>query len=361
MLTGSPADSFGNVIDPTEFSGWEEIIATFPEHSFFHSSNWARVLKEAYSYQPLYFTRWQGSALSAFIPVMEIDSFLTGKRGVSIPFTDYCEPLVSNAADFSGLLDEILLYGKREGWKHLELRGGTGYFEQRGFDDRYPGGVTARSKYLRHILQIGKQEDELLRGFNPGTRRNIRKATDSGVRVVISDSKADLDVYYGLHCLTRKLHGLPPQPRRFFDAIYRNVILDGKGFTVLARHQGRNIAGAVYFHSGKKGIYKYGASDRRYQGLRANNLVMWEAIRWLSRNGFEELCFGRTDLDDDGLIRFKRGWGTREQELSYYRYDLRRSIFIQLSPKKNSGRRRVSGLPIPLLRFLGELLYKHVG
>jgi len=49
---------------------------------------------------------------------------------------------------------------------------------------------------------------------------------------------------------------------------------------MLASHKGKNIASAVYFHFGDKAIYKYGASDRKYQHLRANNLVMWEAIRW---------------------------------------------------------------------------------
>jgi hypothetical protein len=302
---------------------------------------------------------------------MEINSFLTGKRGVSLPFTDYCEPVASNAAEFSMLLDDILRYGKQAGWRYLELRGGAGclehqYTECDGLEEeriegKYPARVPCWRTYLGHVLKIGSREDELFRGLKSGTRRNIRRAVDSGVRVVISESKGDLEAYYRLHCITRQRHGLPPQPRRFFDAVYRNVISKGKGFTVLASHEGQSIAGAVYFHSGKNGIYKYGASDWEHRGLRANNLVMWEAIRWFSRNGFEELCFGRTDPEDEGLIRFKRCWGTRERKLPYYRYDLRRSIFVQHSPESSSGRRRISGLPVPLLRFIGELLYKHAG
>ena len=290
-----------------------------------------------------------------------------------MPFTDFCEPVVSNAEEFFKLLDEVFRYGRQAGWKHLELRGGAGYLEGRSSDDpergifkkehdgKYPEGIPRWSTYFRHVLKIGESEDELFTGLKPGARRNIRKAVDSGVRVVISESKSDLAAYYGLHCLTRRRHGLPPQPRGFFDAIYRNVISKGKGFVVLGSHEGKNIAGAVYFHSGKNGIYKYGASDMRHQSLRANNLVMWEAIRWFCRNGFEELCFGRTDPEEDGLIRFKRGWGTREEKLSYYRYDLRRSVFLQPGQKSSIGRRGISDLPIPLLRLIGELLYKHAG
>jgi hypothetical protein len=46
--------------------------------------------------------------------------------------------------------------------------------------------------------------------------------------------------------------------------------------------------------------------------LRANNLVMWEAIRWFSRNQFRSLHFGRTDQVQEGLMQFKRGWGAED-------------------------------------------------
>ena len=44
------------------------------------------------------------------------------------------------------------------------------------------------------------------------------------------------------------------------------------GFVALASYSNRVVAGAVFFHFGSKAIYKYGASDRNYQHLRANNL-----------------------------------------------------------------------------------------
>ena len=38
-----------------------------------------------------------------------------------------------------------------------------------------------------------------------------------------------------------------------------------KGFVILASHQDKVIAGAIYFHFGEKVIYKYGASNKCYQ------------------------------------------------------------------------------------------------
>jgi lipid II:glycine glycyltransferase (peptidoglycan interpeptide bridge formation enzyme) len=131
---------------------------------------------------------------------------------------------------------------------------------------------------------------------------------------------------------------------------------------VLASHGGRTVAGSMYFHFGDMALYKSGASDRKYQHLRANNLVMWEAIRWYCRNGYKNLCFGRTEPENKGLLQFKRGWGTKERTIRYYRYDLVKKAFVQDKSRLKGFHNAVfMRMPTPLLRFTGELLYKHMG
>jgi lipid II:glycine glycyltransferase (peptidoglycan interpeptide bridge formation enzyme) len=131
---------------------------------------------------------------------------------------------------------------------------------------------------------------------------------------------------------------------------------------VLASHRGRPIAGAVYFHFGEKVLYKYGASDKTYQELRANNLVMWEAITWYAQNGFHSLCFGRTDPDHDGLRQFKTGWGTRERVIKYYRYDLKKEAFVKNTYSMNGRMNKIfHRMPISCLNLVGALVYRHMG
>jgi lipid II:glycine glycyltransferase (peptidoglycan interpeptide bridge formation enzyme) len=253
---------------------------------------------------------------------------------------------------FYSLFDEILRYGRKAGWKYLELRGGASRL-----NDAPP-----YQSYMRHVLSIQGGEEKLFRGLKKGTKSNVRKAMHEGVLTSVSDSERDLREYYRLHCMTRKRHGVPPQPLSFFKAVHRNVISKGNGFIVLAEIHGRPISGAVYFHSGKKAIYKYGATDLDYQHLRAGNLVMWEAIRWFSNKGFDELCLGRSEMDNAGLIHFKDGWGARQEPLHYFRYDLRRSAFVKGKPASNGlAERFFRRLPLPFLRIAGEVLYRHMG
>ena len=90
---------------------------------------------------------------------------------------------------------------------------------------------------------------------------------------------------------------------------------------------------------------------------------MWEAIKWYSKNGYESLCLGRTDMENVGLRRFKQGWGTKEYLIKYFQYDLTTDSLI----KNKAGNmdlmfRFVFGkMPIPISRIIGALLYKHFG
>ncbi len=209
---------------------------------------------------------------------MEVNSFITGKRGVSLPFTDRCEPLVSDRIQFETLITCLKEYGKKMGWKYLELRGGMPFLT----------GVGPPVSYLGHTLDLTIGEDRLFSGLRDSTRRNIRKAEKEGVEIVISETMDAMVAFDELNRITRKQHRLPPQPFSFFSAVYEHVLSKALGFVVIASYQGRPVAAAVFFHLDRKALYKYGASDLEHQSVRANNLVMWKAIERLIKGGFRK-------------------------------------------------------------------------
>jgi lipid II:glycine glycyltransferase (peptidoglycan interpeptide bridge formation enzyme) len=212
-----------------------------------------------------------------------------------------------------------------------------------------------------HTLTLESDEARVEKGFKPSTRRNVRKAGDAGITVALERSGEAMASYYRLHCGTRRHHGLPPQPWFFFGRIHAHVIAPGRGFVALAYHEGRVIAGAVFFHFRDQAVYKFGASDRDHLTLRPNNLVMWEAIRWCCCNGIRTFSFGRTEPGNEGLLRFKRGWGAVEQKLNYYRYDLKAGAFTAGASGPKTSYAVFKLMPAPLLRLAGALMYRHVG
>lgn len=340
------------ISNPIAFSDWDEQIRSFPACSFFHRTAWARVLQQSYGYEPCCFSAWDGSALTAAIPLMEVSSFLTGKRGVSLPFTDYCEPLVPHVETSKVLFDEIRREGIKRGWKYIEMRGGSEFI----------GEGPSSAWFYRHTLDLSPGEAKLFKSFRDSNRRNIKKANKEGVEVRFETTLEALQEFYRLNCLTRREHGLPPQPWHFFVNLHKEILSKGMGVVALGLFEGNAVAANIYLHSNGEAVYKYGASDKTYQHLRASNLVMWEAIRLYAGKGCKNLCFGRTEPENEGLRQFKTGWGTEESILHYYRYDLALKRF-------SSGRQSVSSaankmfasMPLPALKAVGNLLYRHMG
>lgn len=340
------------ILDPTQYPGWDSMLLGTPSYSFFHSSEWARVLSESYGFKSNYFVNIREGKLSVLIPFMEVNSFLTGRRGVSLPFTDYCEPIISNGFSFQNLFDQIAEHGKKRGWRSMEFR---------SLADIFPG-TQPSLNYLGYHLDLSEGEGKVFSNFRDSTLRNAKKALKEGVEVERDQSLESIKEFYRLNCLTRKEHGLPPQPFYFFRKIYDHVISKDLGMVVLASHNKAKIAGAIYFHIGKNAVFKYGASDKKFQHLRANNLVMLEAIRWYCKNGYRSLCFGRTELEHQGLIQFKSGWGASEKPIHYYRYDLRMGSFVRGSSMVSGFHNKIfRNTPIPLLKGIGSVLYKHTG
>lgn len=339
------------VVNPLLSRDWNETLLGCRESTIFHSANWARLLAESYGYHPAYVTLSEEDRFRGCLPVMEVDSLLTGRRGVCLSFSDYCGALVREPDDFRLLYEGLLELGRKSGWRYVEFRG------EQALGAEQPARV-----YAHHVLELDRDEKCMQARLRENTARNIRKAQKEGVSVAISDTLQAVQEFYRLHCLTRKRHGVPPQTMGFFQKLHQHVIAPGLGFTALGSHGGGIVAGVICLHFGSNALYKYGASDESYQHLRANNLVLWEAIRKCAREGFSSFSLGRTDLDNEGLLAFKNGWGGNRTQLNYYRYEFDSRSFVcdrehHLELCKSVFRK----LPIEVLRMIGAVAYRHLG
>jgi len=174
------------IINPLQYPSWNELLLTNPGHSFFHTSNWASVLSESYHYTPRYFVDIQSDKLTALIPIMEVNSMVTGKRGVSLPFTDYCDPIMSDQAVFDDVMASLITYGKKAGWKYFELR----------TEHPFPHEITPSSIFYGHTLDLSQEEETIFVHLRHRTKRNIIKAERDGVAVTITRSLEAFREFY---------------------------------------------------------------------------------------------------------------------------------------------------------------------
>jgi hypothetical protein len=82
------------ILDPVHEPVWDHVVTLHRDANCFHASAWAKVLHQTYSHRPFYLQFSCGRRLAALIPLMEVRSLFTGRRGVCLPFSDACEPLV---------------------------------------------------------------------------------------------------------------------------------------------------------------------------------------------------------------------------------------------------------------------------
>src|SRR5713101_3884885 len=125
-MNGSPVPSAIEVktLDPLSDSDWDRLVLSHPDCNFFHSAAWAKVLGKTYRHKPIYlhFSR-QGESV-ALLPLMEVRSPFTGRRGVCLPFSDFCEPLLFNGHGSEHVIDKLSELAQERNWKYFEVRGG---------------------------------------------------------------------------------------------------------------------------------------------------------------------------------------------------------------------------------------------
>jgi CelD/BcsL family acetyltransferase involved in cellulose biosynthesis len=338
------------MIQPSHHPEWNTSLERSRSYSVFHTAQWANVLEKTYSYQPNYLIEERDGAFTTLVPLMEIDSFITGRRAVSLPFTDACPLLVSESTSIQQLFTCIKEMGKDRKWKYVELRPDT--------EIDLPG--VSHATCFGHRADITKKN--LFSSFQENTRRNIRKSEKNGVNVLQDNSIDGVRKFYGLHCITRKKHGVPPQPFHFFKNIGRFLIEEGLGNVFLAYKGNDLIAGAIFLRFHDKVMYKFGASLSEYQHLRSNNAVMWSAFQYYASQNVLEIDLGRTEMDNPGLRRFKLGWNTSEQVLKYYRFDFSdKNHHREIASLPGNSQHLFRTLPIPVLRLAGILAYRHMG
>jgi Acetyltransferase (GNAT) domain len=339
------------ICDPVHNPGWDHLVALHRDAGCFHTSAWAKVLHQTYNHHPFYLRFSRGRRLAALIPLMEVRSLFTGCRGVCLPFSDACEPLIFDPYAVNSIRDHLVRLSRERRWKHLEIRGGKFFQLAR----------TSAARFYGHTLDLRRGAKELADRFDSPVRRAIRKAERSGVSVFVGRNRQAVGDFYRLHVQTRRRHGLPPQPASFFLNIYEHVIKPGLGFSVLAQCKSRPIAAAIFFRFGKNALYKYGASDKRFQELRANNLVMWQGIQFLARNGAGKLHFGRTECQNEGLRRFKLSWGTEEEAIDYFRVDPSGRECLVPTPSDSGFHKKIfNRLPLAFNRLAGSMIYPHL-
>ena len=339
------------VADPLREPEAADAAGTLPGAGIFHTAAWARTLHSAYGFSPriLLAEDSSGAALAA-VPVTEVRGWPRRPRAVSQPFADECALLARTPEARSFLYAAALDHARRAGWRTWELRGGSA-----------PLNLAPTTTFHGHDLELDPAAPGCPSGAAPAVHRAVRNAMRAGVTVEFGTDEDLLRRFHGLYLKTRRRHGSPPAPWRFFSALRSALLVRGNGFAVVATRGGEDLAGAIFLFAGSRAVFKYGASDPTRHHLRANQLVMARAAARCARSGCVTLDLGRTSLGAEGLRRYKLSWGATERTIAYTRLA---PLSGRALPAPDRARSRAAALlrhlPSPLFRALGAALHPHL-
>src|SRR5436853_5588395 len=110
-------------IEPLSDPRWDVFLSQHSRASVFHSSTWLAALSRTYGYKPVAFTTSpSGHDLKNAVVFCRVESWLTGRRLVSLPFSDHCEPLVRSQEDLGSLLSGPKRDVTASKWNYIEIR-----------------------------------------------------------------------------------------------------------------------------------------------------------------------------------------------------------------------------------------------
>lgn len=345
----------GTLID----TNLEDFIARNAGDNFYFDSAWLHLITSLYGYTLIPLTTTDSSgAITGFLPLCYLQSPLTGRRLVSLPFSDHSPMLAADGASANDLIDQAIRLAQEKQVRYLELR--TGQHETLAQRDD----LTMANLYASWRIALDPDSQVPYARLHQGARRKIKKARNQGVQVRIAERREDMLEYYRLHLLTRtKKHGMPSQSLAFFLRLWDAFAPGGQVHLELAEYAGKVVAAHITAFYGKTARYMYGASDERYHDLGAGYLLTWESAAWGCEHGYQVLDLGRTAYANAGLMQYKKSWGAIEEPSPYYYYPAIQGLAAtpESSRKYQLLTRCWKRLPLRISGPLGGHLYRHLG
>jgi CelD/BcsL family acetyltransferase involved in cellulose biosynthesis len=328
---------------------WAGFVASQPAATPFHHPHWGTLVAGCYGFRAFAVaTTGPGGQIRAGLPVIEVRHLRGEPKWVSLPFTDYCPPLVRDGPDEAILAGALQQASTAAGIQRVVIRAPL-------------AGAAPAGTAFRHVIALNGDADRVYARFRRAVRQQIRQAEQRGVTVRRGTKPEDLtEVFYRLHLRTRRRLGVPVQPRRFFRMLWDSMIGPGLGLVFIAEAAGGPVAAQVCLAWNGTMIGKFSASDDRAWSLRPNDLIVWHSIQTAFERGCRRLDMGRTDAANEGLRAFKRSWGSVEEPLVYG------SLGVGPEPATPGNGRAGHVLasvirrgPLALCRATGEALYRY--
>lgn len=284
-----------------DWKEWDAFVRRHPDASIYHLSDWARVLKRGFGYAARSVAiRDASGKITALAPIFEVKG-LASRRLSGVPFRDRGGVLATSPDSERAAYAAARHALKNSGASSLALKSCTAVDEEIARAEGF-----SVSKYWVHSA-MPLQKGDLWGRVGKKNRNMVRQAERNALTFEWRRGPEHAGAWHQLHRATQSRLGVPVFPRSLFEA----MLDEGREwarFLIILGPKGP-VAGGLFFAFADRYVYGYSASTAEGQEMRANDLMLFEALREAERSGARSFDFGSDSPKQESLLAFKKKWG----------------------------------------------------
>ena len=338
---------------------WEAYVAGHREASVYHVLAWRDIVRAGFGYQSWYLlARNSGNGLTCGALPLFLVRTPFSRRLVAVPFRDRGGVLWDTPEAFSALVRHTREIACVAGASVICLKSVAPYPEK----EAKALGLTESRYWVRSVANIDNVSvEDLWRKIGAKNRNMVRQAQKRGLECEHLQPTADnLSDWHRLHVVTQQRLGIPPFPLRFFTAM-ADCLQRSDGFALLGVRGGKALHSAtILLLHRETAIYAYSASDHLGQDWRANDLMLFQTMRFLIERRIRTFDMGSDSPLQDSLLFFKRKWLAQQAAIPHYNFGAMTRMDSS-DAHYRFARRVLSLMPRPVLTRLGTAISRYFG
>jgi FemAB-related protein (PEP-CTERM system-associated) len=328
---------------------WDALVAREPGGTLFHRFAWKRIIERVFGHRSTFLAASDGAGeIRGVLPLVELRSLFFGRYLVSMPFVSYGGPLGSEAA-VKALTAAAVELSLRQGCKLLELR------------SRVPLAIDLPVSHRKVTVLLDLPSggpERLWQAIGSKLRSQIKRPQKEGMEVRFGPDQ--VEPFYQVFRHHMRDLGTPTQSLRFFQVMREELQQDL--WAGCAWYQGVPVAGGIGFRWGNEFEITWASSLLAHQKMAPNMLLYWAFMERCAQEGVQVFNFGRC-TPDSGTHRFKRQWGSRDEQLWWYQQTASGERSATPSPDDARyawGPRLWKHLPVPVASALGPRIVRGI-
>ena len=287
---------------------WDEVVRSFPDYDVFYLSNYSRafMMESPKNGVPVLLLYEDGDDRAINV-VLRRDVAQDGKLSGKLEEGRYFDLITPYG--YGGF------WGSVSDWDKLN-KTYTEYCVSRhyvcefvrfelftDYHRHYDGEVETRTHNV--VRSLDMPIDEMWMDFKQKVRKNVKKANQHNLEIIIENTDEHLDDFLRIYYSTMDRTDAEGEyyfSRQFYQDLNRmrdNVMY----FHVV--YEGKIISTELVIY-GAENCYSYlGGTDREYFDVRPNDFLKFEVIKWAKEKGLKNFVLGGGYGADDGIFQYK--------------------------------------------------------